>query len=113
MCFQDIKIGRNTETKLTAVTIGAAIVSAVGRDARRIALIFPATEVGPYNVYPEGITTLTQGWTVSLATGPLIMTIDRFGDLVRGAYGIAHAATAGPVGVAETNLKDDSVGKDK
>jgi hypothetical protein len=111
--MEDIRIGRHTTVNLKSVALSASRQEVFSRDARRIAVVFPPNETGAYLVHSEWTTGVGQGMPVSLATGPLILTLKDHGDLVRGAWSLSHGTTAATIYAHETLLTDDDIGKGK
>lgn len=80
----------------------------IGPSQRRVALLF-STPVSPgqsYTVTTEPGATLGAGLNLSPTTGPLSLTEEVFGDVVKRPW-FAAASSAFSIGVLETITDDD------
>lgn len=108
MCWEDLKIARNTWTQITLVTGQAAPFVIVPYNNLRIGLEISTPHTGTVRVAPDQPTiTVNLGYLLSAALGNwLVRDIYQHGDIVRRPWwGFGSAANV--MVVTETFVTDD------
>lgn len=104
MCWEDVKIGRDTSTKVTSFSTGAADAKILDANPFRYALILGAPSAGTVFYSTEVIGAGGQGLTLNTGATPLALNVKDHGDLVRHEWHARGDAGARVHTVIETIL---------
>lgn len=83
------------------VTVAAAATEVVSGSEKRIALIFTGPNAGRITLGNSNAITLDNGHTISLTSGPLELTFERHGNLVKMPWWAIASAGGTLMGVSE------------
>lgn len=102
--MEDILIGRKTRTSFRAVTLGAAADVMVPRNRHRIALIIGDPSAGAVTFSMDPNVAANQGLTQHSGNTPILLDIQRFGNLVtEELFGISPGGPT-TIGIVEVSL---------
>ncbi len=92
MCMEDIRLGRETITRITNVTMGTADAILIGNEPRRKSLIICQPSNGSVQLLPRSTASGTVGFDLAPGMAPIILTVEHHGSLVTDEWhGLADA----------------------